>query len=282
MLSVASTFEQNQRFELVYDNMTKEVAFDFTKSSTIVIDKDLEGKEFNGFSGNEYYVSFNVIGNSISTIALDKINGSAFSNEQRDYVGPRISFLGDYGGEYKLGSVYTLTKAIISDVLDGRVDVEVTVENPDEDFMVSVEGKKLNSYKIDEDETISIKLNDYGVYFITYYAVDSYNNKLPFTYTVNVIDDTKPVIKLASALPEQVTVGSKVHIPKATVKDDKDKNLTCTVMLILPTGRVETFDTSVDTGFIAGETGCYNVIYQARDSEGNVTNLVYTVRVVEG
>ena len=73
-----------------------------------------------------------------------------------------------------------------------------------------------------------------------------------------------------------------MKIEWATVKDDKDKNLTCTVMLILPTGRVETFDTSVDTGFIAGETGCYNVIYQARDSEGNVTNLVYTVRVVEG
>lgn len=280
--SVEATFNSNQKFELTYDDVTRKISYDSTKSSTISVDKDLNGKDFNGFSGNEYYVSFYMTGGSVGSIALNKINGSAFTGDVRDYVGPRISFVDDYGGDYKIGSEYVLPKAIVSDVLDGRVQVEITVEDPSMKVISSVQGKKLDGYKISEDEKVSIKLNKFGVYYVTYYAVDSYGNRLNFNYTVNVIDDKKPVIKLESKLPTEVEVGSKVHIPNASVSDDKDSGLKCTVMLVLPTGRVETFYAGSDTGFMATETGSYNVIYSARDSEGNVENLVFTITVVEG
>ncbi len=281
-LSVAASFDENQRFELTYDDVTKQVSFDYTKASTIAIEKDLNGKEFNGFINNEYYVTFYLTGGSVGTIALNGINGNVFTADTRDYANPRISFKGDYGGEYKVGSEYVLTEPIVSDVLDGRVPVELTVEDPSENTITSVQGKKLDGYKIEDGEFVSIKLNKYGTYFVTYYAVDSYGNRLNFTYTVNVIDDSNPVITLSSKLPTEVVVGSKVHIPSASVSDDKDSGLKCTVMLILPTGRVETFYTDSDTGFMATETGSYNVIYSARDSEGNVQNLIFTIMVVEG
>ncbi len=281
-LSVAASFDEGQRYTLTYDDITNQVSFDYTKASTITVDKDLNGNDFNGFINDEYYVTFYLTGGSNGSIALTSINGNTFTNESRDYANPRISFKGDYGGEYKVGSEYVLTEAIVSDVLDGRVPVEVTVEDPAENTISSIQGKKLDGYKVSEGEFISVRLNKFGTYFITYYAVDSYGNRLSFTYTVNVIDDSKPVITLSSKLPTEVVVGSKVHIPGASVSDDKDSGLKCTVMLILPTGRVETFYTDSDTGFMATETGSYNVIYSARDSEGNVQNLIFTIKVVEG
>lgn len=282
-LTVASTFAAGQKFQLTYDDVTKQISFDYTKASTVGVEKDLNGKAFNGFTGNEYYVTFYMKGTADGSVALNAINGSTLNSDPRDYVGPRMSFVGDYGGEYEKGSEYVLPKAIISDVLDGKIDVELTVEAPDGSILTSVQGKKLESYKYSVDEDISVVLNDFGVYFVTYYAVDSYNNRLNFSsYTLSVIDDVKPVIKLTSKLPTEVTVGTKVYIPTAEVTDDKDNALGCTVLIVLPTGRVEEFKWTNATGFVTGETGCYNVIYSARDSEGNISNLIYTIKVVEG
>ena len=287
-LSIPFDFNAGRRLALSYDDLTKKVLYDNTKGTTLTVEKDLNGNAFNGFTDNRYYVSFELVGEAGGEMILSTLNGSALTNGSRDWIGPKICFTEDYGGEYQLNDVYRLPRAIVADVFEGAVEVKLTVAHVSENddyTIVKWGGVALEDYVLSGNEDIEIKLSAYGTYDITYYAVDSYGNRIngPSNYLVYVVDDVMPEIKPETKLPTQVKLGDKIHVPKLVVKDNKDSAIEdYTVMIILPTGRVENFDISGgDMGFIARETGTYTVIYSVRDSAGNVNNLVYTITVKE-
>ena len=284
-LAIPLDFNTGRRLALNYDNLTRSVLYDNTKATTVTVEKDLNGNAFNGFTDNKYYVTFELIGED-GEMALSTLNGSALTNGTRDWIGPKICFTEDYGGEYLLNSEYKLPRAIVADVFEGAVDVYLTValidENDEYSIVKSTTGITLEDYLISSNEDITIKLTQYGSYDITYYAVDSYGNRIngPSNYLVYVIDNVKPEVKPETKLPTEVKVGDKIHVPKPIITDNKDATVEeYTIMVILPTGKVENFDVDSDMGFIARETGTYTIIYSVRDSADNVTNLVYTITV---
>jgi len=103
-----------------------------------------------------------------------------------------------------------------------------------------------------------------GTYTLTYNVRDnSGNNAIPVTRTVNVIDQTSPVIALIGANPLTIAQGSTFSDPGSTVTDNVDSGLTATV-----TGRVN-----------AAAVGAYTLTYNVTDGAGNAATQV--TRVVQ-
>lgn len=114
--------------------------------------------------------------------------------------------------------------------------------------------------------TGSLDVNTVGSYTRTYYAIDDAgNNATPVTRTVNVTDQTAPVITLLGDNPMSVTQGGTFTDPGATVTDNVDTGLVASV-----TGTVD-----------IGTLGSYILTYSATDSAGNAaTQVTRTVDVV--
>ncbi|MBO5412497.1 MAG: hypothetical protein J6A38_05415 [Clostridia bacterium] len=279
---VTSTFGENAGFNIDYDNTTRTVKYDIANNRTLDVTENTIGEEFNGFAQNKYYVAIQIVNateGKNASISLTKMNAHTFSNATVDFTKPMISINGDFGGDFSLNDTFVLPEVFTSDVLCGDVDAYLTVTSPSGEIVTSVEGIKLENLLVSK-QTITIKCSEYGTYFVSYFAEDSNNRKLNYSYTIRVVDSIDPTIDTETGYPETVTVGSKIHVPKAIVADNYDTDLTYVVYIVTPTGYIFEFDQS-KAGFIASLAGEYNIIYSARDAEGNLSVARYTVVVTE-
>lgn len=282
-LKVDATFAENVNFNIDYDNTASVVKYDISNNRAFDLTKNTNGEEFNGFAGNKYYVAiqmYNATEGKNASIYLTKMNAHTFSNATLDFTKPMISINGDFGGDFALNDTFVLPEVFTSDVLCGDVDAYLTVTSPSGEIVTSVEGTKLDNLLVDSKQTITIKCSEYGTYFVSYYAADNSNRKLNYSYTIRVVDGVAPTIEAETGYPETVTVGSKIHVPKAIVADNVDTDLTYAVYIVTPTGYIFDFNQS-KTGFIASLAGEYNIIYSVRDAEGNLSVARYTVVVTE-
>lgn len=104
-----------------------------------------------------------------------------------------------------------------------------------------------------------------GGYLITYTATDRVNKSSTITRTVNVVDKTPPVIILSSAATLTLAQGGRYTPPKATATDNNDGAVIVTV------------EGAVDTN----KVGRYELIYSAKDTAGNSSEIRRTVTVVD-
>ncbi len=278
--SLPKDFSEGNIISLTFSTKYKTVSYDVSSNRSFSIAENIAGDEFKGFTDNKFYVVFeteSVIGNA--EIALRKLNGMFFSNATRDYIGPSISFKGDFNFQIIKGETVELSEALIFDVLDGEREGTVTVVSPDDEIPYSVGGLLLSN--VPSNQVYSLKCDLYGVYFVNYSATDTYGNRLNFSYVINVIDKEKPVIELADKIVENVTVGDKIYIPEAKVKDDNSQNLSCKVFVILSDGSIVEIDRDNVVGIVAKTSGTYRIIYFTKDEEGNTATKVYSVNVKE-
>ena len=89
------------------------------------------------------------------------------------------------------------------------------------------------------------------------------------TFSVEVSDDTPPVITLLGDNPYSLTVGQSYTEPGATATDDVDGDLTASIVIDATTVNVNT-------------VGSYAVDYTVSDAAGNVANAVRIVNVEPG
>ena len=156
-----------------------------------------------------------------------------------DQTAPMITLVGPATQTVAQGSSYTDLGATVSD-------------NIDTGLVAVVSG--------------SVDTNTVGSYTLTFNATDNGGNAAtPVQRTVNVTDQTAPVITLLGSNPMSVNKGSTFADPGTTVSDNVDTGLTATV-----TG-------SVDTTTI----GSYTLTYNVSDTAGNAAIAVTrTVNVV--
>ncbi len=280
-LPVSFLFTTDALFTFTYQNDTKKIFYDIANSNYWNVDKNLAGEEFTGFIGNEFYLTIefeNVTGTG--ALALQKFYRHSFSSNVRDYIGPMVSIVGEYGGEVRIGETFVLPKALVCDMLDGKVTGTFTVFDPEGNVVTSEEGLALEDVVVDE-RTTTIRLTKFGAYEVRYFAVDRYNNKTSFSYIIRVIDDGLPTLEVLTNIPTTAKVGDKVYLPKWNVSDDKtaaDKLVTG-IYVVCPNGKIETLDREKNVGFVASEVGEYQVLYFVYDEEGNQTVKAYTVTV---
>lgn len=273
--SIAATFfgNSNYGFSLKFDNKTCVASYE--TEVRITVDKTLGGAAFDGFSSGKVYVSFEFEGvGAEAAILLSDLCGQRTTSITADLVKPRITLVNELAGRYSLGDEVDLTTAVAADVLDPNIQSSYTVYAPDGSVAKDVNGKELKEIPI--DESYRIKLEDYGVYRVSYLATD-WNGKSEklFSYALEVVDSIPPVIILNGEVPAEASVGSAMSLPLARAVDFIDGVRDVYAYVLFPDGVYRAYGN--DMTFTM--SGKYTVVYYAFDESGNTAKLVYTIQV---
>ena len=249
----------------------------FIGGNYVTVSADDSGEDFNGFPSGKVYFSMKVEADAKTetTINLQRLCEYPFTKASRDLVAPQIIILGDYGGYYKPGDIYTITPAVASDVLDVNVTLTVSVYDTKGNVMKSIDGVTLEN--ADPSVAYKIKLGDYGQYEVRYNVGDS-NAKDEISYAVNVPDTTAPEFVFKKGFKTKAKVGDAYKIPDFTVKDNltvADK-IEVYKYVINPDGRIIAID---GDGFRFAKAGEYVFCLSAYDEAFNCKTVKVKVTV---
>ena len=216
----------------------------------------------------------------VSAIDIASLNYQGFSNKKFENNGANFKLL-DVDGERKIGSVITVNRPSISDVLTPFMleNFKMTVIGPDGKYCNDINtGVSLQNVSIDQTQ---INLPMYGKYTITYFYVDAFENESRGIVEVFVTDDVLPTFILEGEYQDSTQyakVGEQVKIASYSAADNEtaSEDLRITIMLLEPNGRVSIMEQ--DT-FIPNTTGIYRLYYTCYDAAGNYVALQYYVSV---
>jgi len=119
-------------------------------------------------------------------------------------------------------------------------------------------------------DSSGVDTNTVGTYLITYNASPDAQGNVPLevTRTVEVVDNTPPVITLNGADPAEFLVGTSYVEAGASVTDNTDEDLSAALVID---------SSAVDTSIV----GSYLVTYDASDSSGNAAiQVTRTVNII--
>jgi hypothetical protein len=150
----------------------------------------------------------------------------------------------------------------------------MSVECPDGTYL-ELDGKTFNKVPVQE---VSVLLNQYGSYVFSYYAKDTVGIKeARFSYSVNILDDTEPIIEIDDCDTEG-KVGDTIDIAEIPVIDEFDKAEDITVLTYLKTPDGKYVKLTAQS-FKAEVAGRYVVYYYAQDAFGNITVEYYNINI---
>ena len=280
-IAMSMSFADKTTFAFAYDNLTQTASYSATASNKVGFKTNLLGESFQGFKSHKVYVTFVMQGvTTEGGFTLRDICGQFFDYSSTEWAAPNITIGGLFGGDNLVNTEITLNPAISSDVIGGEVDLYLTVTDPNGEVIKDVNGKLLNKVLVTFESEIKIRLSEYGTYFVEYYVEDASFNSNTFRYSLSVVDDQNPVIKLSGEPVIEGKVGDLIDVPSAKVIDNRDKDVKLCVYLVLPTLEMIEFDTS-RKGFKAMVKGDYKIVYKATDADGNLTTLVRTITIKE-
>jgi len=178
-------------------------------------------------------VNISIVGTyTLAYSATDTAGNSVTRNltvNVTDQTAPVITLIGANPQTTAQGSAYTELGATVSDNVD--VGLAATIDSS------------------------AVLTGIVGSYTVTYNVSDGAGNPaIQLTRTVNVTDQTAPVITLAGANPQIITLGSAYTELGATVTDNVDVGLAATIN-----------SSTVDTNTL----GSYTVTYNVSDGAGN-------------
>ncbi|KAA1246128.1 DUF5011 domain-containing protein [Aquimarina sp. RZ0] len=197
--------------------------------------------EYTGTQEGEHSLEFTVTNSSDnSTIPLVSVVSELTIMYEGDTIAPVIELNGADEITINVGDVYIDPGAIATDNVDGDITSQIIVDG-------------------------SVDVNVEGSYVLTYTVSDSSNNIASATRTVNVVNDSSPIITLIGDNPLVVEFGVEFVDPGATANDDMDGDISSQIQV---------------TGIVDVNTlGEYTLTYAVTDSSGNETQVTRTVRV---
>ncbi|WP_299189114.1 DUF5011 domain-containing protein [uncultured Aquimarina sp.] len=191
-------------------------------------------------------VNVNVVGEYVLTYTVSDTAGNEVSETRSVNVisdnPPVITLVGDNPLEISFGEVFSDPGATASDDIDGNITDQIQTSG-------------------------TVDVNTLGGYTITYTVSDSSGNTTEVMRTVNVVDNTSPVITLEGTNPFLVNIGNVFNDPGANANDNVDGNLTADIIV---SGTID-----VNT------PGDYVLTYSVEDSSGNSATITRTVRVID-
>jgi RHS repeat-associated protein len=190
---------------------------------------------------DEYTVNYDV--SDTAGNAAARVTRTVYVEDQTP---PVITLNGSTPMTIAHGGIYTELKASATDNVDVIADDEI-----------SISGDTVNTNVVDE-------------YTVNYDVSDSAGNAAArVTRTVNVTDQTAPVITLSGANPQTITLGESYVELNATATDAVEGDLTGSIVI----------DASAVNANLAG---VYTVTYDVSDSMGNAAVQVTRTVNVEG
>lgn len=252
--------------------------------TTVKIEKDAAGNEFNGFPSKFVYLTVELGGIETSqsdnaAIRILTVNNQTMSTVKNDIIEPEITTR-TMRGEKHIGSIVEILPTVAGDVLDPYIKFEAVVKDPDGNVVIAEDGTVLQNY--DSSKSYCIRLEKTGNYSVEYYAVDSAGWETFYSYVIRVVDTEPPKITLQSAATTG-KVGETISIAAADVQDNMDSEVAVYKYMKTPAGRVIAFSQSNEgtewNAFVAKERGIYTIYYYAFDSMGNFSVESYEIEV---
>lgn len=217
------------------------------------------------------YIGWDILQNN-TKLSVIKINTLDCNEKSKDRSKPQIYYT---RGKVNcsLGDIAQTAPVFCADLLDSYTTCTLTVTNPKGNIVTDINGVKLEN--LGANVAYEFRCDQYGIYTVTYSAKDSYGNRVSTNYLIRVWDSTPPTISKVN-IPSSVTCGTTLEIPKANVSDAETSKAEGYVCVKSPKGVIE---------HIAGEKytfnqiGVYQVIYYAKDSNGNLQITSYKILV---
>lgn len=258
------------------DDNNHSLRFDTGSTLKIPVKTYANGKEYKGFESGLVYVTFSFEGVSgASSFRINNIAGKIMGNNKQDVARPKLSFLGDYGGNKAVGETATIPVIVGADVVDGKVPVYLTVTAPNGKILSDINGVLLENVRA--DVSYQIKLNDYGRYSVAISTTDTDGNAYPYKFEFRVEDELPPTIAVKGIVTTG-KVGELITVPSATVSDNitPNKDLVLRTYLITETGNIYQMDV---LAFTPQRAGVYTVRYYCADAVGNISVVSFDIVV---
>lgn len=275
-----------------YDNG---VVRDYLNSWVFNVTHNADGSEFTGFPSGFVTITFTIVSpsqvmsedtpfNEIgetdgAALIIESIGGQIFDasydiyegtmEEYVDFVAPEISYDYDLSRQLAYGDTFVIPYATASDVISPYVEVFVNVTSPTGQPIFSGEPMR---------QGLSFNLNEYGYYYIYYYAFDANQNEGFADLNISITDTIAPLICLSSTLSYNVSLNSIVtieDIPQWSIVDNITKNLDVKIFVVDTCGFYHMLYNSLDDAttydYKVVKSGTHKIVYVAVDEIGNIT-----------
>lgn len=147
-----------------------------------------------------------------------------------------------------------IKNAIIKVELVNNLNIPINNEIHVMDLISNINGNIIDNYKIDTTEL--------GIKDVTFKFINEENIKVPYSFKINVVDTTPPVIWLNDTYSVKVGYSKKIE-DVIMCGDDYDDNPNCYIEGVYDLNKI----------------GKYPLVYKAIDNSGNATEKKFTLNV---
>lgn len=157
-------------------------------------------------------------------------------------------------GVFKIYQYYRIKTAKIEVVLTDDLNIEIGIKEKVSNYINSINGEIVNDYLINPKHL--------GKLEVPFEFVNDDGIKVKYSYSVNVVDTTKPLIWLGNRY--NVPVGSDIDLTKKIMcADNFDDRPSCTI----------------DGTYDLNTAGEYSLVFNAEDNSGNKESQSFTLNV---
>lgn len=169
---------------------------------------------------------------------------------------------------YSVGEEVVVPAASAFDVLDSECNLSVSLtKNGTTVYSENSENGKANGY--------SFIARAPGDYKLVYTAVDSLGNTAALSYTIRIINRTRPTLTVDGAPSRYIKAGQTLSLPRASAKDAEGNAIEVYTMVVYPDGEIEKTSGTV----VLQSVGVYKIRYVCVDRDYNVTAREYLTEV---
>ena len=236
----------------------------------------VNGSGFEGFTSNQYYVSYGFEGVTGETL----VKMSAIGNQKLsslfkfDKAKPVAIFNGNFPTVtlYAMGDTVQLPSVRAYDILNSVKSITVSITSPGgksgDIYSATVNGSQMDA--------IAVTPTSYGQYAVSYIIEDTVGNKTEVYKYFMIIDMQAPVINVQGNVPATVKVGDTISLPTATVSDNVQNDVEYCIAVQAPNGFTYLLNSN---SYVFKDAGVYYVKYIAEDESCNIAVVEFVVTV---
>lgn len=261
----------------------------------VTVTEYADGTAFGGFSSGKVYVELATTNNKAnSRYKIRYFCENVITFRNYDNKTPDVAVSGSLPAKVSINKTFTVRKAVAADVYAPESSLTMTVYDPDDNVVTSVDGVSLSD--ILPDREYVVKAKKYGNYKIVYtiQEVNWINRTGRTTGTieqyVNVPDEELPTLTFTTAGTKEASVGDVIVMPDFTLNDNVTPSDRIKVWkyVINPNGRIIELDEKSNS-VKCDYSGTYTFVIYIADVElgdsadndiiNNVAIYKYTVTV---
>lgn len=251
------------------NSITKKLTYNSNLNELTVNDvvfKDVALSET--FNSSLCYIDVELIDiNGSASIIIDALNLQNFRNNRaEDNVIPQVT-IKDFSGEYEIGSVITISKICVTDVLSTIIDENVSFyAEKDGEVLYSVDGVRLDQ-TCDPFREYQIKLSEFGQYTVSWVVKDGAGKTTSKMCFFSVVDVKAPTITVVNE-SMSAKVGKLINVEYSVV-DDHTETENIVVTVFIKDVKTNAFYTFNNNQVWFANKGEYELYIYAKDASGN-------------